>query len=125
MTDVDGSSEYCKGGYVAYTTELKVALGVDQAIVDEHGLISSETAGEMARAAREALGADYGVGVTGIAGPDAVEGKPPGTIHVAIHDGTRAETITDTSNQGRVANQLRWGTGSLPLARRALVSGGA
>ncbi|MCI0818018.1 MAG: competence/damage-inducible protein A [Chloroflexi bacterium] len=125
ITDVDGSSEYFKGGYVAYTTELKVALGVDQAIVDEHGLISSETAGEMARAAREALGADYGVGVTGIAGPDAVEGKPPGTIHVAIHDGTRAETITYTYNQGRVVNKRRAVNASLFLLRRTLLAAGA
>jgi len=125
ITDVDGSSDYFKGGYVAYTAELKVAWGVDGAIIDEHGVLSSETAGEMARAALAALAADYGVAVTGIVGPDAVEGKPPGTIHIAVHDGARAEAITYTYNQGRVVNKRRAVNASLFLLRRTLLAAGA
>jgi nicotinamide-nucleotide amidase len=122
ITDVDGSSDYFKGGYVAYTAELKVALGVDAGVIEAHGVISSETAADMARAAREALAADFGVGVTGIAGPDPVEDKPPGTIHLAVHDGTRPETISYTYNQGRIANKRRAVNTSLFLLRRTLLS---
>jgi nicotinamide-nucleotide amidase len=122
ITDVDGASDYFKGGYVAYTAELKVTLGVDPGIIEAHGVISSETAADMARAARAALSADYGVGVTGIAGPDPVEGKPPGTIHLAVHDGTAPETISFTYNQGRIANKRRATNTAIFLLRRTLLA---
>ncbi|MCH8050632.1 MAG: CinA family protein, partial [Chloroflexi bacterium] len=77
------------------------------------------------RAARAALSADYGLGVTGLAGPDEVEGNPPGTIHIAIHDGERAEAITYTYNQGRVVNKRRAVNASLFLLRRTLLAAGA
>ena len=97
ITDVDGASDYFLGGYVSYATEMKVALGVDAALIEQHGVISSEVACDMARAARENLGADYGIGVTGITGAEPVEGKPPGTLHVAVHDGDarRAALVHD------------------------------
>jgi nicotinamide-nucleotide amidase len=122
ITDVDGSSDFFLGGYVAYQAEFKVELGVDQALIDEHGVISSEVAADMARAARELRGADYGVGITGIAGGEPVEGKPPGTIHLAVHDGTTPETVTYTYNQGRVPNKRRAANSALFLLRRVLLA---
>jgi nicotinamide-nucleotide amidase len=87
ITDIPGSSDYFKGGLVAYTNEVKVAYGVDAALIAQHGAISAEVAGDMAEVARLRLGADIGVGITGVAGPSEVEGKPVGTAHIAIDDG--------------------------------------
>ncbi len=84
LTDVPDSSNYFIGSLVAYSTELKVQLGVPREIVDHYGVISEQTARAMAHAARERLGADYGLGITGIAGPDRQEDKPVGTVHIAI-----------------------------------------
>jgi nicotinamide-nucleotide amidase len=122
ITDVDGASDYFLGGYVSYAAEMKVALGVSRALIEQHGVISSEVACDMARAARGNLGADYGIGVTGITGAEPVEGKPPGTLHVAVHDGTHAEPLSYTINLGRVANKRRAVTTALFLLRRSLLA---
>ena len=87
VTDVPGSSAYFKGGMVSYTNEAKMAYGVSAGLIADHGAVSPEVAADMARAARERLGADIGIGVTGVAGPDELEGKPVGTTHIAIDDG--------------------------------------
>lgn len=122
ITDVDGSSNWFKGGYVAYSAHMKMSLGVSADIIETHGVISSEVAEDMARAARVSLDADYGVGVTGIAGPDAMEGKPPGTVHIAVHDGRKAQSLSYTLYQGRVATKGRAVTTALFLLRRALLA---
>ncbi|MFQ5987662.1 MAG: CinA family protein, partial [Dehalococcoidia bacterium] len=77
------------GGLVAYTNEVKISYGVDAALLARHGAISPEVAGAMAEVARLRLGADIGVGITGVAGPTEVEGKPIGTAHIAIDDGKK------------------------------------
>ena len=84
ITDVPGSSAYFKGGIVVYSNDLKAASGVDARLIEKHGAISAEVALAMARAARERLGADIGISTTGVAGPDEMEGKPVGTVHIAI-----------------------------------------
>ena len=84
LTDVPDSSNYFIGSLVAYGNELKVQLGVPREIVEHYGVISEQTARAMAHAARERLGADYGLGITGVAGPDRQEDKPVGTVHIAI-----------------------------------------
>ena len=122
LTDVDGSTDYFAGGYVAYTTELKIALGVSGELVEAHSVYSPEVAADMARAAREGLGADYGVGITGVAGGEPVEGHPPGTMHVAVHNGGHAEQVSYTFYQGRAATKRRAVTTALFLLRRALLS---
>jgi nicotinamide-nucleotide amidase len=81
ITDVPGSSDYFRGGLVSYSTQMKIARGVERQIVDEHGVISSECAQAMARAARQRLAADIGIGVTGVAGPTS-RGQAGRTIHV-------------------------------------------
>ncbi|MFC1978615.1 competence/damage-inducible protein A [Chloroflexota bacterium] len=84
ITDAPGSSAYFKGGLVAYASQSKVDNGVDSAVIEKHGVISVETAHSMALAARDKFGADIGIGITGVAGPDGMEGKPAGTVHIAI-----------------------------------------
>ena len=70
ITDVPGSSEYFVGGVVAYSYDAKEKLlGVHHDTLYDHGAVSAETAIEMARGARRALGADIGISATGIAGP--------------------------------------------------------
>ena len=84
LTDVPGSSHYFVGGVVGYATGVKTAMGVDPALVEEHGVVSPQVAEAMARAVRERLGADLGIGITGVAGPDPQEGKPPGLVHIGL-----------------------------------------
>ena len=84
ITDVPGSSAYFVGGVVAYSSELKAQMGVPRAILEMHGAVSEETACAMAHAIRERFGADFGIGVTGVAGPDRQEEKPVGTMHIAV-----------------------------------------
>jgi nicotinamide-nucleotide amidase len=84
ITDVPYSSSYFVGGLVTYNDELKVQMGVPREILERYGAISEETAGAMAHAVRELLGVDYGLGITGVAGPDKEEDKPAGTVHIAI-----------------------------------------
>ena len=82
LTDVPGSSAVFVGGIVAYSNDVKAAqLGVPEAVLQEYGAVSAETAVAMARGARERLGADVAVSVTGVAGPDGgTEEKPVGLV---------------------------------------------
>jgi competence/damage-inducible protein CinA-like protein len=86
LTEVPGSSDVYVGGVVAYANELKTGvLGVDPALVAEHGAVSEPVAVAMARGAIERLGADAAVSVTGIAGPGGgSEAKPVGTIWYGV-----------------------------------------
>ncbi|NTV12397.1 MAG: CinA family nicotinamide mononucleotide deamidase-related protein [Desulfobulbaceae bacterium] len=82
LTAIAGSSAYFCGGVVAYSNDLKVCLlGVDPALLAAHGAVSQETARAMALGVREVSGADYGLAVTGIAGPaGGTPEKPVGTV---------------------------------------------
>src|SRR5256714_3716049 len=84
ITDSPGSSRYFIGGIVSYSADLKVQVGVPREVIDQYGVISEQTARAMAHAVRERLHADYGLGITGVAGPDKQEDKPVGTVHIAI-----------------------------------------
>ncbi len=84
ITNTPGASDYFPGGIVAYTRETKVRYGVEQEIMDKYGLISGETALAMAQAARRQFQSDIGIGLTGIAGTEPVESKPPGTCFVSV-----------------------------------------
>src|SRR5258708_15542825 len=81
-----GSSDYFLGGAITYDDRLKTALlDVPPALLAAHGAVSEPVARAMAEGARDRFGADYGVAVTGIAGPGGgSEAKPVGTVHLAI-----------------------------------------
>lgn len=90
VTSVSGSSEYFKGGVVAYSNDAKIsALGVNRGDIEKHGAVSGSVAEGMANGARLKLRADIGLGITGIAGPlGGVPSKPVGTVFVALaHSG--------------------------------------
>lgn len=85
LVDVPGASRVLRGGIVAYATELKGALlAVDRHLLAERGAVDPDVAVAMAAGVRERLGADVGLATTGVAGPDGQEGRPPGTVHVAV-----------------------------------------
>ncbi|KAA1426500.1 CinA family protein [Nocardioides antri] len=91
LTDGAGSSAAFLGGVVSYATEVKISvLGVPEALVDDHGVISAECARSMAESVRRLMGATYGVSTTGVAGPDTQEDQPVGTVFVGVAgpDGT-------------------------------------
>lgn len=93
LTNVPGSSEYFLGGTVVYSNSLKEKLlGVSSATMERFGAVSRETAIEMAEGARDRLGADLAVAITGIAGPGGgSEEKPVGTFHIALAGPTGTE----------------------------------
>jgi nicotinamide-nucleotide amidase len=84
LTSVPGSSRVFLGGIVAYANEVKAAeLGVAGEVLERHGAVSAEAAAAMAAGARERLGVDVAVAVTGIAGPDGgSEEKPVGLVYL-------------------------------------------
>lgn len=85
LTDVPGASRSFVGGVVSYATRVKVAvLGVPDALVAQHGVVSEECALAMAHCVRDRLGANWGLATTGVAGPDPQEGRAVGTVWVAV-----------------------------------------
>ena len=84
ITSVAGSSTYFNGGIVSYSKEMKMkVLGMSPETIDEHGVVSEETAREMARKALDLSGADYSVSSTGNLGPDVLENKEMGLVYIA------------------------------------------
>ncbi|MFA6947456.1 MAG: competence/damage-inducible protein A [Eubacteriales bacterium] len=93
ITSVSGSSEVFDGGIVSYANRIKAGmLGVSEATLAEHGAVSPETAREMAIGVRNVIGADFGVSVTGIAGPGGgTSEKPVGLVYIACADAVGCE----------------------------------
>ncbi|MBB5919869.1 nicotinamide-nucleotide amidase [Actinoalloteichus hoggarensis] len=90
VTAIDGVSEVFRGGLVVYATDLKSELAaVDPALLAEHGAVHPDVAGQLADGARRRCRADWGMGLTGVAGPSAQDGVTPGTVHVAVCGPTR------------------------------------
>ena len=91
ITAIPGASTVYRGGIVAYATVLKaVLLGVPDGLLARHGPVHPGVAAAMAAGARDRLSATWGLATTGVAGPDPVDGLPPGTVHVAASAGEPA-----------------------------------
>lgn len=122
LTNVPGSSAYYEGGIVAYSYEAKERLlGVHHDTLYEHGAVSAETALEMARGARKALGTDIGIAVTGIAGPGGgLPGKPVGLVYIALsaRAGERVEHFVWQSD--REGNKLQSAEAMLAMLKEFL-----
>jgi len=85
LTATPGASLTVRGGLVVYATPLKAGLaGVPAQLLAERGAVDPDVALALARGARTRLDATYGLGVTGVAGPDPQDGKPVGTVFVAL-----------------------------------------
>jgi len=124
LTDRAGSSRYVKGAIVAYSNEVKVAqAGIAPELIERHGAVSAEVAQALAEGARERLGADLGVGVTGIAGPDGgSEDKPVGLVWLTVA-GPGDATMTRSVHLpgGRADVRDRATTVAMHMLRRALL----
>ena len=88
LVDYPGCSKFLIEGIVSYSNFAKQKhLGVPKEMLDEYGAVSEEVAGAMASGVRKDAGADYGIGITGIAGPDGgTEEKPVGLVYIGIAD---------------------------------------
>ncbi|MET7446387.1 nicotinamide-nucleotide amidohydrolase family protein [Streptomyces sp. NPDC005508] len=85
LTSVAGASRCFRGSVTAYATPLKRdLLGVDGALLAERGAVDPDVARSMADGVRRVLGADWGVSTTGVAGPEPQDGKPVGTVFIAV-----------------------------------------
>lgn len=85
LTAVPGASKVFRGSVTAYATELKhELLGVDATLLAQRGAVDPQVAAQMAAGVRKALGADWGIATTGVAGPDPQDGQPVGTVFVAL-----------------------------------------
>lgn len=93
ITSLAGSSAYFSGGVVAYANQVKQGLlGVPELLLLQFGAVSEEVARAMAEGARQALGCDVALSVTGIAGPDGgTTAKPVGTVYIGLADGAQCQ----------------------------------
>jgi nicotinamide-nucleotide amidase len=121
LTDVPGSSTYYRGGFVAYSDEAKVALGVDVRLIEQHGAVSSQTARAMADAARQGFGADIGLATTGVAGPDSIEDKPPGLAYIGISDRLGQDSVEGRYPPARLEVKRRVAIHGLFVLRQRLL----
>ncbi len=117
LTDLPGSSESFVGGMVTYANEAKIGiLGVDAAMLEAHGAVSAEVAEQMATGATEVFGADVGLGVTGIAGPDSDGEKPVGLTFIGARHGDKSVVRQYNWNGGRAANRVASVEAAIQLA---------
>ncbi|MFD8152893.1 MULTISPECIES: CinA family protein [unclassified Streptomyces] len=85
ITSVPGASKVFRGSVTAYATDLKHRmLGVDATLLAAQGAVDPQVAAQMAAGVRAALGADWGIATTGVAGPEPQDGRPVGTVFVAV-----------------------------------------
>ena len=122
LTSVPGSSHAFVGGIVAYSNGVKEReLGVPAETLERHGAVSPETAAAMAAGARERLGADVAVSVTGVAGPGGGSPeKPVGLVYIHAVTPEAARGIEFTYGQDRESIRRRATVSSLHLLRRLL-----
>ncbi len=108
LTTVPGSSAVVRGGLVTYATDLKTSLaGVPADLIATHGVVSRPVAEAMAEGARAVCGATWGIGLTGVAGPDPVDGLSPGTVCIGVAgpDGTVSVRELFSGDRGAVRSQ--------------------
>jgi nicotinamide-nucleotide amidase len=121
LTAVPGSSDVFLGGVIAYDNKVKRSmLGVSDSDLEEHGAVSEQVAAQMARSVREKLGAEIGIGITGVAGPGGgTAAKPVGMVWVAT-DGIRTEARCLRLFGTREEVRERAAQAALDMVRRAL-----
>jgi PncC family amidohydrolase len=123
LTDIAGASGFLDRSFVTYSNASKVdELGVDATLVDRVGAVSAEVAAEMAAGARRVAGADVGIGITGIAGPDGGSPeKPVGLVFIGLDGraGSRVHWARLPGGRGRVRFQAT--QVALEMVRRGLL----
>jgi nicotinamide-nucleotide amidase len=128
LTELPGSSAYFAGGVVVYSNEAKVSLAdVDPDLIIRFGAVSTEVAEALASGAAARFDAAYGIGITGIAGPDGgTEEKPVGTVCFSVYGPDGARITRRTRLPGSRSDvRERSTTVAMHLLRRLLVEGQA
>ncbi|HVG38636.1 MAG TPA: competence/damage-inducible protein A [Pyrinomonadaceae bacterium] len=123
LTEVAGSSAYFTEGVVAYANEAKVRLlGVPSDLIAEHGAVSAEVAEAMADGVRLRAETDFGLSVTGVAGPGGgSEEKPVGLVYIALSDDAHTEHRELILPGDRQLIRSRAAQAALDLLRRRLI----
>ena len=124
ITEVPGSSTYFMEGAVTYSNAAKIrTLGVDPAIIEQHGAVSAECAEAMAAGMRQYASTDHAISVTGIAGPDGgSEEKPVGTIFIGYASKTLTKSIRFVLPGDRYLIRWRTSQAALDYLRRQLTT---
>jgi nicotinamide-nucleotide amidase len=124
LTDRPGSSAYVLGGVTSYSNEVKQeVVGVPPELIARVGAVSAEVAEAMATGIRKSLGADVGVGITGIAGPDGgTPEKPVGLVHLCVADADRAVPVRIVLPGNRADVRKRAVVVAMHMLRRLLSS---
>jgi len=108
-----------RGGVVAYSNELKVTfLGVAPGLISGHGAVSAEVARAMAVGVRAVCDAGIGVSVTGVAGPEGSEAKPPGLIYLCACAQDAVLEVKLEGDYGRQENRRRAVVAAMELIER-------
>ena len=102
LADFSGVSAIFKGGFVTYSLEEKAKmLDIPQTELEIHGVVSTYTAEKMAEQAREKTASDIGIRLTGVAGPESLEGHPAGTVFIGPSQETGQEVIRVNKGGGK------------------------
>lgn len=123
LTDAPGASAFFEGGIISYSNSVKQsALGVSDAHLKEDGAVSAAVAAQMARGVAHRLGTDFGVSITGIAGPDGgSEQKPVGLVWMGVHTPERSYAFHVKLGRDRRNNRHRSALLTLEALRRELL----
>lgn len=124
LTEVSGSSEVYKGGFVVYSNESKInLLGVDKSILKKYGAVSEETAQAMAKNVIKIFASDYGISVTGIAGPaGGTDQKPVGLVYIGFAKNDNVKVKKFHFGTDRKKNKLRTSQAALNWLRLSLLN---
>ena len=121
LTTVPGSSAVVRGGLVTYATDLKTTLAaVPAELVAQRGVVSRDVAEAMAQGVRAACGATWGMGTTGVAGPDPLDGRSPGTVCIAVAGPGGAVSVEECFDGDRAEVRRRTVVAALDLLARCL-----
>ena len=117
ITAVAGSSQFFKGGIIAYSNEIKESLlGVNHETLETHGAVSEETVIEMVKGAMKSMNSDCAVATSGIAGPTGgTPDKPVGTVWIAAAYKNEIRTMKQDTDRGREMNVERAGNNAFLL----------
>ncbi len=109
ITDISGSSNIFMGSIISYSNQVKInQLNVAKTLIDKYGAVSSECADAMAKGAREILGVDYAVSITGIAGPTGgTDDKPVGLVYIAISSDKKTVVFEERLKGDRESIRVR------------------
>ncbi|QHJ71054.1 competence/damage-inducible protein A [Planococcus halotolerans] len=108
LASVTGASAVLAGGVIAYNEEIKISqLDIDAELLKTYGVVSEQTASAMAENVRKKFGTDYGIGLTGVAGPDAHGGQPAGTVWIGIASESGTDAYRLQLSGMRNTNRIR------------------